>query len=306
MAIPNFQEFLVPILRVASDGQNHTPPQFEEGAATALGLSDEERTAMLGSGSMTVVKDRTGWAYYHLYRAGLLQRPARGTYAITDRGRTILAEFPERIDQKVLRRFQEYLDYLTPNGDRRNGVAGIAKIDASSETPQQSIQQAFRLLQMRLAQDVLDAILAQSPAFFEGLVVNLLVKMGYGGSRDDAGRAIGQSGDEGIDGLIKEDRLGLDIVYVQAKRWKRENKVTRADVQAFVGSLAGKQAHKGVFITTSAFQDSAHEYVRHLTQKVSLIDGLELADLCIEFGIGVTSEATYTVKTLNTGFFNPE
>lgn len=303
MPIPNFQSFFVPILRVASDGKTHTPREFEEGSAAALKLTSEDRSQMLTSGTMTVVMDRTGWAYYHLYRAGLLERPKRGTYSITERGRKILAEFPDRIDQKILRGFPEYMDYLAPRPGR-NAVAAEA-VDASvgSETPQQAMEEAFLLLRKRLAQDVLDSVLGQTPAFFERLVVNLLVKMGYGGSREDAGEAIGQSGDEGIDGVIKEDRLGLDIIYIQAKKWATTSKIDRQGVQAFVGSLAGKQAQKGVFITTSSFQDSARQYVKHLTQKVILIDGVQLAELCIEFGIGVTESASYVLKKIDPDFF---
>ena len=260
---------------------------------------------MLASGTMTVVMDRTGWAYYHLYRAGLLERPKRGAYSITERGREVVRRFPDRIDQRILRQFPEYLDYLAPR-QGKNALApatGSAGTFVGNETPQQAMEEAFLLLRKKLAQDVLDSVLGQTPAFFERLVVNLLVKMGYGGSREDAGEAIGQSGDEGIDGVIKEDRLGLDIIYIQAKKWATTNKIDRKGVQAFVGSLAGKQAQKGVFITTSSFQDSARDYVKHLTQKVILIDGVQLAELCIEFGIGVTESASYVLKKIDPDFF---
>ncbi len=308
MAIPSWQTFCAPILQLAQDGNSHTPSEFEESAAVQLGLSAEDRTSMLASGSMTFVKDRTGWAYYALYRAGLLERPARGVYAITERGRNVLAKHRDRIDEKVLSEFPEFLEYRSKAASRKTPAEPASRDfgESADTTPQQAMDNAFRQLRNELAHQVLEAILTQSPNFFETLVVELLLKMGYGGSRTDAGQALGRTGDEGIDGVIKEDRLGLDVIYLQAKRWARENKVSRADVQGFVGSLAGKQAHKGVFITTSSFQDSARDYVKHLTQKVSLIDGLELAELCVEFNIGVTTEGVYTVKRLDNDFFQPE
>jgi len=305
MSVPNFQQFLIPILKIASDGKIHTPREFEDGAAEMLHLTPEDRSLMLGSGSMTVLRDRTGWAYYHLYRAGLLDRPQRAKYQITKRGLEVLGEKPDGIDQKYMRRFPEYLEYLAPkvkDGDSVNAVPAVIE-EAAQQTPQGLIDSAYSVLQKKLAQDLLEQISTKSPAFFEELVVKLLVRMGYGGSQQDAS-VVGRSGDGGIDGLINEDRLGLDRIYVQAKRWK--DKVGTPQIRDFVGSLAGGGAHKGVFITTSSFQPGVVDYLRGVQHRVVLIDGQRLAELCIEFDLGVTVEGSYLIKRIDTAFFDEE
>jgi restriction system protein len=293
---------MVPILRVASDGKVHSTAEFEEGSADLLKLSVEDRAQMLASGSMTVLRDRVGWAYYHLYRAGLLERSGRGRYCLTARGKQALTENPAGIDQKYLKRFPEYVEYLTPKA--KDGVPSLPSTTGSgagTQTPQGIIDDAYRVLQQQLANELLEQIATKSPSFFENLVIKLLVKMGYGGSEQDA-RVTGQSGDGGIDGLINEDLLGLDRIYVQAKRW--QDKVGTPQIRDFVGSLAGGGAHKGVFITTSGFQHGVHEYLRGVQQRVVLIDGQRLAELCIEFEIGVTVEGAYKIKKVDLSFFD--
>lgn len=251
MAVPNYQVFMVPILSVASDGVVHTTAEFESGAADLLRLSADDRAEMLSSGSMTVLRDRVGWAYYHMFRAGLLDRPARGRYIITLRGQQALKDSPQGIDQKYLKRFTSYKEYLTKS---REAVPTFPDTPISepqtSQTPQGAIEAAYKILQQQLAAELLEQVMAKSPAFFEDLVIKLLVKMGYGGSEQDA-RVTGRSGDGGIDGLINEDRLGLDRIYVQAKRWK--DKVGTPEVRDFVGSLAGNGAHKGFSSPPQAF-----------------------------------------------------
>jgi restriction system protein len=304
MPVPNFQAFFAPILTIASDGLVHSTAEFERGSADLLKLSADDRAQMLASGSMTVLRDRTGWAYYHLFRAGLLDRPSRGRYSITVRGLQALKENPTGLDQKYLKKFPEYLEYLAPRpkeGDISPTAIPIA--DAVTQTPQGIIDGAYKTLQQKLANELLEQIAAKSPGFFEDLVIKLLVKMGYGGSENDA-RVTGRSGDGGIDGLINEDRLGLDRIYVQAKRW--QDKVGTPQIRDFVGSLAGCGAHKGVFITTSSFQPAVHEYLRGVQQRVVLIDGQRLAALCMEFEIGVAVEGAYVIKKIDATFFEEE
>lgn len=305
MAVPNFQAFLIPILSIASDGLVHLASQFEQGAADRLKLSAEDRAQMLASGSMTVLRDRAGWAYYHLFRAGLLERPSRGHYKITERGLHALKNNPDGLDQKYLKQFPEYMQYLAPRqkdaGEQKPSPALIP--DAGTQTPQGLIDEACKALREKLAGELLEQIVAKSPSFFEDLVIKLLVKMGYGGSEHDA-RVTGRSGDGGIDGLINEDRLGLDRIYVQAKRW--QDKVGTPQIRDFVGSLAGGGAHKGVFITTSSFQPGVKEFLRGVPQRVVLIDGQRLAELCIDFDIGVAVEGAYVIKKIDMTFFEEE
>ncbi len=303
MAVPNYQVFMVPILSVARDGIVHTTADFEAGAADLLKLSVDDRAEMLSSGSMTVLRDRVGWAFYHMYRAGLLDRPARGRYVITPRGQQALQDSPQGIDQKYLKQFASYREYLTKSKEAVPSSTEAPTNEPATQTPQGAIEAAYKVLQQQLAAELLEQVMAKSPAFFEDLVLKLLVKMGYGGSEQDA-RVTGRSGDGGIDGLINEVRLGLDRIYVQAKRW--QNKVGTPEMRDFVGSLAGGGAHKGVFITTSGFQPGVSEYLRGVQHRVVLIDGPRLAELCIQFGVGVLVEGAYHIKRIDLSFFEAE
>ncbi|MBS1813617.1 MAG: restriction endonuclease [Acidobacteria bacterium] len=298
-----FQAFLSPILRIASDGAIHSAAEFEQGSADILGLSPEDRTQMLASGGMTVLRDRSGWAYYYLFRAGLLERPSRGHYRITERGLQALKDCPDGVNKKYLKQFPEFLEYVNSKPKEGKLIDSASVLETSNQTPQGMIDEAYRVLQEQLAADLLEQIMSKSPAFFEALVVKLLVRMGYGGSEAEA-YVTGRSGDGGIDGLINEDRLGLDRIYVQAKRWKE--KIGTPQIRDFVGSLAGQGAHKGVFITTSGFQPSVAEYLRGVQHRVVLIDGPRLAALCIEFGIGVVPEGAYTIRKIDASFFESE
>ncbi|GAB6083664.1 restriction endonuclease [Desulfuromonas carbonis] len=304
MAIPNYQTLMLPLLSFAADGQEHSVREAREHLAADLGLSDEERAELLPSGRQSVFDNRVAWAKTYLQRAGLLSAPRRAHFQITDRGRQVLAENPASIDTKLLDRFPEFVEFRASG--RKNGDEAAVATGESCETatPEEMLESAHQRIRGDLATELLRRVKAEPPAFFERLVVELLVRMGYGGSRKEAGRALGRSGDEGIDGIINEDRLGLDTIYLQAKRW--DGTVGRPEIQKFVGALHGKRARKGVFITTSGYSAEARDYVAHLDPKVVLIDGAELAELMIDFGLGVTTTATYEIKRVDSDYFGEE
>lgn len=296
MAVPDFQSLMRPLLQLASDGAEHVLRDATEHLADAFALTPEDRSELLPSGRQRKLVNRMAWASIHLRRAGLLSSPGRGRFTITERGREMLVEHPERVDMKVLRQFPEYLDFTA-------GTALATKPTQRDEpaTPEEILEDTYQGIRKTLAEELLERVRTAPPAFFERLVVELLVKMGYGGSRAAAGRAVGQSGDGGIDGVINEDTLGLDVVYIQAKRWS--NTVGRPDVQMFAGSLDGQRATKGVYLTTSSFSMDAHKYAGGISKKIVLIDGLQLAELMIDHGVGVTPVATYELKRIDFDYF---
>lgn len=300
MAMPTFQQLMLPLLRLSEDGEEHKLRDASTSLARALGLSDLELDELLPSGKQSRFSNRLAWARSYLKAAGLLENPAKGSFRITDRGRAVLAEAPISIDMKFLECFPEYQEFRTKKtSDDADPVASEAV-----GTPQELLESGYSALRESLAGELLARVRTVSPGFFEQLVVDLLVSMGYGGSRQDAGAAIGRSGDGGIDGIIKEDRLGLDVVCVQAKRWAAS--VGRPEVQAFAGSLESQRARKGVFITTSTFTRDATDYVKAIEKRIVLIDGVELADLMIDHGVGVSDLATYTVKGVDEDFFESD
>ncbi len=301
MAIPTYQELMLPLLRLSGDGKVHGLRDAIIWLANEFALSPEERRLRLPSGEKTVLGNRAGWARTHLKNAGLLAYPAQGQLVITDRGRKVLAKDPKKVDNQLLSQFPEYRAFMSRNSDV-DPNAGTSEVTRSeTQTPEEEMEAAFQSLREGLAADLLQAVKDGSPAFFESLVVDLLVKMGYGGTRKDAGEAIGGNDDEGIDGTIKEDRLGLDVIYLQAKRW--EGAVGRPEVQKFAGALQGQKAKKGVFLTTSRFTQGAQDYVRHLDSKIILIDGRRLTELMIDFGVGVTTVQTYELKSVDSDYF---
>ena len=243
---------------------------------------------------------RRAWARTYLKKAAFLESPKRGVFRITDRGVKALASNPTRIDVKYLEQFPEFMEFRE-GAKPDNGVASAVGLTQSKTTPEESIELAHQGLREQLAADLLNRILGCSPTFFEQLVVELLVKMGYGGSRRDAGERVGQTGDGGIDGIIKEDRLGLDTIFLQAKRW--QGSVGRPEIQKFVGALQGQRAKKGVFITTSSYTADAADYAARIETKVVLIDGRQLAGLMIDFDVGVAAAATYVVKRIDSDYF---
>ena len=266
------------------------------GLATHFRLSDQERSQLLPSGRQPTFDNRVAWALTYLSKAGLLERTGRGRFQITQRGVDLLAESPTTIDYKFLMRYPEFQEFR---------LASVAKPSegsaAEAQTPEESLETSFQTLKRSLAQELLDRVKKCPPRFFEQLVVDLLVAMGYGGSRQDAGHAVGRTGDGGIDGIIKEDRLGLDVVYLQAKRW--QGSVGSSVVREFAGSLEGHRAQKGVLITTSEFTKDAREFVERVGKKIILIDGQELTNLMVDFNVGVTPLATYEIKRLDLDYF---
>ena len=304
MAVPDFQSLMLPLLRLAGDGMDHAFKDAVEAIAIEFSLTPEERNELLPSSSRTTLfYNRLAWAKTHMTMAGLLQAPRRGVFCITQRGRELLVSQLARIDMKSLQQFPEY--ERARRGDVQESVEPAMPVVAFNElTPEESIERAHLSLRKDLARELLESIMQCSPAFFELLIIKLMIKMGYGGSREEAGKAVGRSGDGGIDGIINEDRLGLDAIYLQAKRW--EGVIGRPEIMKFVGALAGQRATKGVFITTSWFTQDAKDYALSSQYKVVLIGGERLADLMIEHDLGVSVAATYQLKRIDSDFFSEE
>jgi restriction system protein len=302
MAIPDYQTLMLPLLRLIGDGKEQLFSPLVDILADQFHLTEEEKRQLLPSGGMLTIKSRAGWARTYLKKAGLLQQPTRGHVKLTDRGRSVLASNPNKIDVKFLQQFPEFLDFLSVRKESLESATLTS--DSEKLTPEEQLESAHKALTDGLAEEIIQLIKSCSPAFFERLVVELLLRMGYGGTRAEAGRAIGQSGDGGIDGIIDEDRFGLDSIYIQAKRW--EGTVGRPEIQKFVGALQGQRAHKGVFITTSDFTREAQEYVKNITNKVVLINGTSLANLMIEHNVGVSTASTYVVKKIDSDYFLDE
>lgn len=267
--------------------------------ATEFSLTEAERTEMLPSGQQAIFNNRVGWATTYLKKAGLIESTRRGFFRIPDRGRKVLSDAPNRIDVNFLEQFEEFVQFRSIRKDKSH-LEEVGTNEAD-QTPEESLESAYQKLREGLASEILQITKNCSPAFFEHLVVDLLVKMGYGGSRREAGQALGKSGDGGIDGIIKEDKLGLDIIYIQAKRW--DGTVGRPEVQKFAGALQGQRAKKGIFITTSAFTKDATDYAAFIDSKIILIDGVRLAEFMIDHGVGVTTQTIYEIKKIDSDYF---
>jgi restriction system protein len=296
---------MVPVLRALADGLPHKNAWLREQLAKELQLTEADLAEKIASGSQQKFTNRIAWSITHLKGAGLIERVGPGEVQIAGRGQEILLGKPDRLKIKDLLQFPEYRAFRKADSPEKNNHHGEPEPDhPSDKTPEETLAEIYETLRHALAAELLEAILKGSPTFFEKLVVDLLVKMGYGGSLVDAGQAVGKSGDDGVDGIIKEDKLGLDVVHIQAKRWK--GNVGRPDVQSFVGSLAGRRARKGVFITTSDFSQDAREYVQRIDAKVVLINGRELAELMIDHGLGVTQVRTYIVNRIDNDYFDEE
>ena len=298
MTIPDYQSIMLPLLKLVGDGKEHSLRETIETLSEEFSLSDEERRELLPSGRQPTFDNRVGWARTYLKKAGLLKSTRRGYFRIAERGRSVLEKQPSEIDTAYLRQFPEFVEFQTP---KQKDMGTPRPEPDDSATPEEEIEAAYKTLRESLVAELLETVKSCSPAFFEQLVVDLLVKMGYGGTRRDAGQAIGKSGDGGIDGIIKEDRLGLDIVYIQAKKW--ENTVSRPEIPKFAGALQGQRARKGVFITTSGFSSAARDYVSRIESNIVLIDGETMAQLMLDFNIGVTGVATYELKRVDTDYF---
>lgn len=293
-------------MKLVADGQEHKYRDLIEKLAVEFQVTDEERKELLASGNQAIFDNRVGWAKTYLKKGGLLDSPKRATFVITELGRQTLAKEPARIDAKYLRQFPSFLEFQNSSRNDNEFEEEITTVAINEQTPEESLDKAYQRIRKALASELLNKVLDLSPAFFERLVVELLVKMGYGGSIKDAGKAMGKSGDEGIDGTIKEDKLGLDIIYIQAKRWKPGNAVGRPELQKFVGALAGQGAKKGIFITTSNFTKEAFEYTPRNETKIVLIDGEQLAQLMIDYNLGCTPQQTYELKKIDSDYFGEE
>lgn len=306
MAIPDYQTLMLPVLKMAADGKEHKFSQSVEALADEFNLTAEERNEFLPSGSQAVFNNRVGWARSYLKQAGLLASPKRGFFTITPRGTELLAKNPTKVDIALLEHYPEFIEFKNRKKDKSdNGPLVESSTNGESNlTPEDALASAYKKLRLDLESEILSAVKEISPSFFERLVVDLLVKMGYGGNRQDAGKALGKSGDGGIDGIINEDRLGLDIIYIQAKRW--EGVVGRPEIQKFAGALQGQRARKGVFITTSSFTKEAKEYASLIETKIILIDGEHLSRLMVEHDVGVSTVGQYEVKKLDSDYFDNE
>ncbi len=304
--IPDYQSIMLPLMRIISDGEEYKFRDLIEKLAIEFQLSENDRKERLTSGTQTIFDNRVGWAKTYLKKAELLDAPKRATIIITSLGSQILNTNPNRIDAKFLKQFPTFLEFQNASRNENNLERELIEVEQSQQTPEENLDNAYQSLRKALAHELLNKVIELSPAFFERLVVELLVKMGYGGSINDAGKAIGRSGDEGIDGTIKEDKLGLDIIYIQAKRWKISNTVGRPELQKFVGALAGQGAKKGVFITTSNFTKDAIEYMPKNDTKIVLINGEQLAQLMIDNNVGCTPHQTYELKKIDIDYFDEE
>lgn len=300
MAIPGFQEFMLPILRYCADGQEHNIQELADAMKTQFRISPEDEKLLIASGQQTILNNRVTWTRTYLIKAGLLEFTRRSYCHITDRGKQVLRTNPTFINTKYLYQFPEFKEFHTRRKEKVENEPA-QEIRQEQSTPDERMEEAYQEIRDNLAQQLIAQVLQCQPAFFERLVVDLLVKMGYGGTSREAARAVGQTGDEGIDGVIDEDRLGLDAIYIQAKRW--QGSVGRPEIQRFVGALMGRKARKGIFITTSSFSEEAQNYVKGIDYRIVLIDGKKLANFMIDFGIGVSDVTMYQVKRIDSDYF---
>lgn len=299
MAIPDYQSILLPLLQFAVDENEHSLREAIEGVAEKFGLTEAERKELLPSGQQPTFDNRVAWARTYLSKAALLESPRRGYFRVTQRGRDVLAKNPTKINVKYLEQFPEFIEFRAKRNEPKETV-DMPEAD-SLQTPSELLERAYQKLREDLSAELLKTVKECSPIFFERLVIDVLVKMGYGGSRKEAGKAVGRSGDEGIDGIINEDRLGLDVIYIQAKRWQAP--VGRPEIQKFAGALQGQRANKGIFITTSVFTREAEDYVAKITSKIVLIDGEQLSQLMIDHNVGVALVASYETKKIDSDYF---
>jgi len=300
MPIPNFQQLMLPVLRFASDKQEHSLRETIEHLADEFSLSEDDKKEMLPSGRQSTFDNRVGWAVVYLKKAGLLIATERGKFTISPRGLEVLESPPKSIDTKFLQQYDEFIQFQT----RREKDDSNTENEKAEQTPEELMESAYQSLRQELIDDILKKIKTCTPAFFERLVVDVLVKMGYGGTRKEAGKAVGRSGDEGIDGIINEDRLGLDVIYIQAKKWDKSNLISRPEIQKFAGALQGQRAKKGIFITTSSFTKEAQEFAARIENKIILIDGTTLAQLMIDYNVGASLVAAYELKRIDSDYFD--
>lgn len=301
--IPKYEEIMLPLLKYLSDGKEHGLSETHNALAEQFKLTDNELRELLPSGRQPVFRNRVGWARTYLKKAGLLTSSKRVHFKISQKGLSLLKEQPTEITSKFLTRYDDFVGLQSIKKDKKdNGhLLQTQLVNNADQTPEESLEYAYQKLHSELSKELLDIVKTCSPEFFERLVIDLLITMGYGGSRKEAGQAMGKSGDGGIDGIINEDKLGLDVIYLQAKRW--DNDVPVKEIRDFTGALASKKAKKGIFITTSSFPNSVYEFVGQVEYKIILIDGERLANLMIEHGIGLSTVNAYHVKTIDSDYF---
>lgn len=300
MPIPDFQSVMLPVMKCLIAGEVASNAEVIEKISDEFSLTPEQKAELLPSGKQTIIKNRIGWAMTYLKKAGLVKSPKRAHIQITELGQSVLAENPEKINVRFLKQFESFREFHTMKPKQADETQETNQ--EQSDTPDEQLQQAYNSLNQSLAEEVLENVKQVSPQAFEQLVVDLMIAMGYGGARKEAGQATKLTGDGGIDGIINEDKLGLDSIYLQAKRW--ENTVHKPEIDKFIGALTIKGASKGVFITTSCFSKGAIEAVNGLNISVVLVDGKKLAELMVEHNLGVSIKETYQVKTLDTDYFD--
>jgi restriction system protein len=310
--IPDYQSLMLPLLSIAGEGAEHRVGDVIEPLAKKIGLTDAEMAEMLPSGKQPIFSNRVHWAKTYMAQAKLLEITRRAHLRITERGRQILNDNPDKIDVHLLERFPEFRDFKERSREAQKPASPKVAIESVAEnsdklaTPDELLRTTIDDLNAALASELLDRILAAPPAFFESLIISLLLSMGYGGSRQEAGRAIGRSGDGGIDGVIDQDPLGLDRVYLQAKRYKPETAISEPEIRAFSGSLGAAKANKGVFVTTSYFTKPALEFAERHPYKLVLIDGKQLTGLMLRHNVGVRTAETLHLKKIDEDFFGDE
>ncbi|MCP3932844.1 MAG: restriction endonuclease [Bacteroidetes bacterium] len=302
--IPKYEEIMLPFLKYLADGEEHSLSETHDALAIEFNLTDEELKELLPSGQQPIFRNRLGWARTYLKKAGLLTSPKRAHFKISDSGIALLKENPKEITSKFLTRYEDFVEFQSIKRTKsgKNNISQSQPDDTTDQTPQESLEYAYQKLHLELSKELLSIVKTCTPSFFEKLVIDLLITMGYGGSRKEAGKAMGKSGDGGIDGIINEDKLGLDVIYLQAKRW--DNAVPVKEIRDFTGALASKKAKKGIFITTSSFPKSVYEFVGQVEYKIILIDGERLTNLMIEHSVGLSTVSTYHVKTIDSDYFD--
>jgi restriction system protein len=307
MAIPDYQTIMLPFLKITEDGKEHSKREALDKLAVDFNLSESELRELLPSGKQELFDNRIGWARTYLKKAGLIDSPSRGYFRITERGLDLLKQNPAKIDGKILRQYPEYREFVNYNNSRVSSEISEDKSAKEGEeaTPQEQLYDAYQTINDELARDILQQIKTVSPKSFEHIVVDLLVKMGYGGSDKDAARAIGRTGDEGVDGVINQDTLGIDRIYIQAKRWN-ETPVNHSEIRNFIGALDFQHADRGIFITTSTFTKDIIEKVTRSSKRIILIDGNELARLMITHKVGVSVVDSFELKKIDMDYFIEE
>ena len=301
MTIPDYQQVMLPLLKFLGDEKEHSLRKCSDSLADVFKLSEEDKRKMLPSGIQEIFHNRVGWAKFYMEKAGLVITARRGVYKITDLGKKVLNEKPRAIDNKYLEQFPSFIEFIKNIHPSNSEKVSEKKESYTISTPEESFEYAYQKLRKELSGELLSTVKSCSPEFFEKLVVDMLISMGYGGSRKDAGEAIGKTNDEGIDGIIKEDRLGLDTIYIQAKRW--EGCVGRPEIQKFAGALQGQRAKKGIFITTGYFSDEAKNFAKNIESKIILIDGAQLCEFMIDFNVGVSKVSSYEIKKIDSDYF---